>query len=372
MIKVDSEKKKKLLVISNSSGGLYGFRKELLSELLKTVSVSAAVPNTGKEDELRDMGVDIIDINVDRRGVNPFKDLTLLINLKRVIRTKKPDLVITYTIKPNIYGGIASKLCGVDYAANITGLGTAFQKKGVLRSFVVWLNRIALKKAKVVFFENSHNKDVFVNNRIIKEEQSCLLNGAGVNIDHFSVRRYPDDIDEFRFLFIGRIMKEKGFLELIRAIKRMRNDGVNCSLSVLGGFEEENLKDVVDECSSEGWLNYHGIQADVRPFIEDAHCFVLPSYHEGMANTNLECAACGRPVITSNIPGCKEAVLDGVSGYLCEPQNEESLYDAMVKMSRLSRDDREAMGIAGRHHVERVFDKRIVVKETIDALMRDS
>lgn len=359
--------KKRILIIANSSGGLYNFRRELIEELVKENDIFVSVPLTNSVDELKQLGIELIDTHVDRRGINPICDISLLLKYSSLIKTIKPDLVITYTIKPNIYGAIASRFRHVDYVANITGLGTAFQKKGLLKLAVTTLYKIALKKARTVFFENSENRDYFVNNGLIRGQQGCLLNGAGVNLDRYEYYPYPQSYDQFSFLFMGRVMKEKGLNELFEAMKKLTEEGYSCVLNVLGSYEE-NYKDAIEDHSNEGWLRYYGYQDDVIPFIRDANCFVLPSWHEGMANTNLECASVGRPIITSNIPGCKEAVIDGVSGYLCEAKNAQSLYEKMKAMIDLPNEIRETMGKAGRKHMEDVFDKRAVVKMTIENL----
>ena len=276
----------------------------------------------------------------------------------------QPDLVITYTIKPNVYGGFACRILKIPYAVNITGLGTAFQKDGLLRKIVTRMYKVGCKKAKVVFFENAENRQIFIDEKIVREEQTCLLHGAGVNLDHFYLQDYPVDGTDTRFLFVGRVMKEKGIDELFAAMKKLVADGVPCSLDVLGGYEED-YKSTIKQYEAEGWLRYHGYQSDVRPFIANCHCFVLPSWHEGMANTNLECAASGRPVITSNIHGCLEAVEDGVSGYLCERKNADDLYRVMKRFAELSNTQRRTMGLEGRKRMEDVFDKKKVVDETI-------
>lgn len=357
----------KLLILANNDVGLYQFRRELIEELLKTHEVTIALPYGACVEELKRAGCHFIDIPIDRRGMNPVTDLRLFHQYRRLLRQVKPDLVITYTIKPNIYGGLACRLAGVPYAANITGLGTAFQKRGMLRMLVTVMYRAALKRAKVVFFENCENRQTLFDKKIVRQEQCCLLNGAGVNLERYAFREYPADDAETRFLFIGRVMREKGIEELFAAMHRLRAEGISCSLDVLGGYEED-YKEQITQYEAEGWLRYHGYQQDVRPFIENCHCFVLPSWHEGMANTNLECAAVGRPVITSRIHGCMEAVLDGISGLLCEVQNADSLYGTMKTFAALPYEQRAVMGAAGRGHMEAVFDKKKVVEETIKGL----
>lgn len=356
----------KILILVNDSGGLYNFRRELIGELLKSNEIVISVPNGNFIDVLSDMGAKVINTPVDRRGINPIKDVRLVYHYRKIVKSESPDLVITYTIKPNIYGGIVCRISKIPCAINITGLGTAFQKSGILRTIVVGLYKIALNKAKVVFFENSENRNLFIDEAIVNENKTCLLMGAGVNLNRFQVADYPRG-DTVKFLFMGRVMKEKGMNELLLAMKKLVDEKRPVELSVLG-FLEENYSEEIKKYESEGWLHYYGVQKDVRPYIAQSHCFVLPSWHEGMANTNLECAASGRPVITSNIHGCMEAVEDGISGYLCEKQNAEDLYRVMKEFIGLSYEERKAMGLAGRKHMEEVFDKKKVVQDTIQKL----
>lgn len=359
---------KKVLILANNDVGLYQFRQELIAELLKKNKIYISLPYGDMIEPLKKKGCKFIDTPVDRRGLNPIKDMELFIYYMELLKKVKPDLVITYTIKPNIYGSLACELLGIPYAVNITGLGTAFQKKGALRALVTMMYKVSLRKAKVVFFENCENQQIFIDEKIVPENKTCLLNGAGVNLEKYTYIDYPTDRQPVRFLFIGRVMREKGVNELFKAMRMLRKDGVNCSLDVVGGYEE-NYESIIRRFEKEGWLNYHGFQDDVRPFIANCHCFVLPSWHEGMANTNLECAASGRPVITSYIHGCLEAVVEGKNGFLCEKQNARSLYEVMKKFAELPVEDWAEMGKFGREHMVEVFDKRKVVAKTISHLL---
>lgn len=354
----------KILVISNDSGGLYAFRKELLSALCAAHEVIVATPFDASLDGLSALGCRLIETKMERRGMNPAKDLVLLQTYQRIMRDERPDLVITYTIKPNIYGGLAAQTLKIPYAANITGLGTAFQKQGGVRRMIETMYRSALRKAKVVFFENTGNRDTLVDLKIVKPEQCRCLNGAGVNLDHFQLTEYPAEQMHTRFLFIGRIMREKGADELFWAMRQLRKEGVLCSLDVVGSFEE-NYKAQLDEYQKENLLRYHGFQKDVRPFIANAHCFVLPSWHEGMANTLLESAAMGRPLITSDIHGCMEAVNAEKSGYLFPVKDREQLLQTMIRFCLLPYEQKRSMGEASHRHVALHFDKRNVVSDTI-------
>ncbi len=358
---------KTILVLANFDVGLYQFRRELLGQLLaKGNRVVISLPGGKLVKPLEEMGCEFIDTPVDRRGIDPKTDLKLFFTYRKLLKSVKPDLVITYTIKPNVYGGFACRLAGMPYAVNITGLGTAFQGSGLLRRLVTVMYKTALKKAKVVFFENAGNLQTLLELGICKQSQCHPLNGAGVNLEHYRYMPYPGD-ETTHFLFVGRIMREKGVDELFAAMERLREEGETCVLDVLGGYEE-NYAGQIQAYQDAGWLRYHGYQEDVRPFIAAAHCFTLPSWHEGMANTNLECAAMGRPVITSRIHGCMEAVVEGESGLLCEAKNADSLYAAMKTFLALPRAEREAMGKAARQHMEDRFDKMKVVEETIKEL----
>ncbi len=364
----------KILILCNYASGLLTFRGMLIERLLaKGHTVYAVVPQTGEEKELlaqrelERLGCGLYQVSMERRGMNPLKDIKLFFAYRRILRAATPDFAITYTIKPNIYGGLACRLARLPYAANITGLGTAFQNPGMLRALVTALYKPALKKAKVIFFENEENRETIVAAGIAERRRTHVLAGAGVDLARFALAAYPKERTETSFLFVGRVMREKGVEELFQAMELLRKDGLPCALHILGSFEEDYAQRL-KRYEAEGWLYYHGYQNDVRPFIANCHCFVLPSWHEGMANTNLECAAMGRPVITSEIHGCLEAVVDGKSGLLCRAKDASSLYAAMKKLAQMPDDQRAAMGEAGRRHMEAVFDKRKVVETTLKVM----
>lgn len=358
----------RLLILANNDLGLYRFRKELLQRLLKEGhEVYLSLPWGDFVKALIREGCAYIDTPVDRRGQNPVKDLGLFVRYLQMIRSVKPDLVITYTVKPNTYGGLVCRLLKIPYAVNVTGLGTAFLKEGLLRKLVTVMYKAAVKRADTVFFENTQNMQLFIDKKIVRRSQGCVLNGAGVNLTEFPYREYPEDAETMRFLFIGRVMEEKGIDTLITATRKLLAQGVKCTLDMVGSYEED-YQQLIEQCEAEGWMRYHGYQPDVRDFVLQAHCIVLPSLHEGMANTNLESAAMGRPIITSDIPGCRETVSEDESGFLCRAGDADSLCQAMKKMALLSRDDRKQMGLAGRYHMEQFFDKYRIVEETVNRL----
>lgn len=355
----------KIMIIANSSGGLYNFRKDLINELKKNNEIVIITPFTNQIDKLKTLNVKLIEIPVDRRGINPVTDLKLLNSFRKLFNKIKPDLAITYTIKPNIYASLIARLKKIDYAVNITGLGTAFQSDNLLRKLIVFLYKIALKKVKVVFFENEENQNIFINEHIVSRDKTYKLNGAGVNLEDYPLMEYPDKNQDIRFLFIGRIMKEKGIDELLEAADRIKKDYPAVQFDIVGPMED-NYKETIDEYVNNDVINYYGFQSDVKPFIKQCHCFILPSYHEGMANTLLESASMGRPLITSDINGCKEAVNN--NGYLVRVKDSTDLYLKIKEFVKLDYKDKVILSKNSRKHIEEVFDKRKVVKETMKGL----
>ena len=359
--------KKKILIITNHSYMLYRFRKELIQKLLEDSEVVISTPFVGHETDLKELGANCIKTEVDRRSINPFTDLKLLRTYKTILKQEKPDLVITYSIKPNIYAGY---LCGkmkIPFCANVQGLGTAFQK-ALLSNLVTVMYRTAFRKVETVFFENQANAQAFVRRRILSAKKEVVLSGAGINLEEYRYRQYPDN-EKVHFLYLGRIMKEKGMDELFGAVEQLRKDGCEFVLDLVGFFEDEYKKQV-EQLQSEGIVRFYGFQENPKPYYAQTDCVVLPSYHEGMSNVLLEAAASGRAIITTDISGCREAVDNGKSGMLCKVKSTDSLYKAMKRFTELSREKRELLGKAGREKMEREFDKKKVVEETVKVITK--
>ena len=359
---------KRILVLANNDVGLYRFRKDLLAALLNVGhEVYISLPNGDFIPKLVQLGCHFVDTPIERRGMNPIHDSKLFGQYRAMLKEVKPDLVLTYTIKPNIYGGLACRMAHIPYAVNITGLGSAIENGGWLKKFVLALYKPALKGAKVVFFENAGNRDILVATGVVPNGRDVVLNGAGVNLEDYPYQPYPQE-GPVRFLFVGRVMHEKGVDELFAAAKQMNQEyGNSVEFHIVGSFEEA-YKPVMDELEKAGVVKYHGYQSDMKPFYAMASCVVLPSYHEGMSNVLLEAAASGRPLITSDIHGCREAVENGVSGYLCKTKDADALYDAMQRFLELPESRRAEMGHRSRERMEQKFSKTVVVAETLKHL----
>lgn len=358
---------KKILILANNDIGLYRFRKELiqtLSEMGYVVHIS--LPDGPFVEKLVEMGCIFVNTPMERRSINIVKETRLFFKYRKIIKRIMPNYVITYTIKPNILGGLSARLARLSYAINITGLGSVFQRKGLSADLFKFLYRAACKKAKVVFFENFENRNFFIKNNIVKQSVVCNLNGAGVNLDEYKLTEYPNN-ETIEFLFIGRVMKEKGMDELLYSVEKLIKDKKRFHLNVVGPMEEE-YEHRFNNPIFKNYVTFHGFIHNVKPFIASADCLLLPSYHEGMANTLLEAGAMGRPLITSNIPGCREAVLDGKSGYLVEAKNGDDLYRNMNNFMALSIEQRQIMGIKSHNNISKNFNRNTIIERTIKKL----
>lgn len=356
------KKKKKIMFITNHSYMFWQFRRELVAEMQKDYEVIISTPFVGHEEDFQAMGCKMIETEVDRRGMNPLKDMKLFRTYRKMLKTENPDVVVTYSIKPNVYAGLACQLQKIPYHMNVQGLGTAFQKP-LLSEVVVGMYKVACRKARTVFFENEANAKLFREKKITPERQQVILPGAGINLEHYAYCPYPKR-EKVHFLYLGRIMKEKGMDELFEAIQRLHREYKGQVVLDLVGFFEDEYKEQVEQLVDAGIAVFHGFQEDPRPYYENADCVVLPSYHEGMSNVLLEAAATGRVLVTSNIPGCREAVDNGKNGLLCRVNDSNSLYQAMKKVMELTPEKRELAGKLGREKMECEFDKKKVVQMT--------
>ena len=367
--------RKKVLLISNHGGGFYNFKRELVSELLKLgYEVHFAVPPNEKLERLVMEGAVHHEISIDRRGINPVKDLDLINQFRRLIKGIKPDIILSHTIKPNIYASILARNQGIPYLNNITGLGSALQNNSKLAGLLRFLYRYALSDSSGIFFENEGNRRYFQQYNIGKEENYIVVSGAGVNLDEFSPK-YKIETDEsgsrekeIIFIFIGRIMKDKGIEEFLGAAEYIKRSNPATRFQIVGFYDEQEYSDKIDSLVKQNIIEFLGPSTDTRVEMSQADCIVLPSYHEGMSNVLLEGAAMGLPLITTDIHGCKEAVDDGKNGFLCKVKDTESLIDAMERFIALSAEERRQMGLHGREKMVKEFDRKLVIGQYIKVI----
>ena len=353
----------KILVLANFGLGLYKFRKELLEKLVSNHDeVFVSFPfDEYYVPKIKELGCTYIETDYDRKGTNPVADLKLMNEYRKILKEKRPDVVLTYTIKPTVYGGMACQLEKIPYIVNITGLSAATENGGLIGKIVVMLYRIGLRKASKVFFQNETNRDFMVDNGIVRCENE-IIPGSGVNLKQYEVFDYPDE--PCQFAFIGRITETKGIGFYLEAAKKLKEKYPETVFHVCGGFDEDDYKEKISEFDKDGIIRYHGIVDDMKQIYKNIHCTVLPTFYaEGMSNVLLESLACGRPIITTDRPGCKEIVDDGANGFIVKQKDADDLAEKMEKFICLDHESKRQMGISGRNKVERQFDRNIVIEK---------
>lgn len=364
--KSKKQNKKKVLFLVNHDVVIYNFRLELVERLLNDgYEVHISSPYGERIDDLKKLGAVYHEINMERHGMNPISEAKLLLRYRKLIRYVKPDIVLGYTIKPNIYGAMAAAEKHIPFVANITGLGTAVENPGVSQKLMVGLYKIAFKNVQKVFFQNTENRQFFIDHNIAVDKHG-LLPGSGVNLSRFIVSEYPSDTI-VKFAFISRIMKEKGIDQYLDAAKVIRAKYPDTEFHVCG-FCESEYEGKLNEYDHNGTVIYHGMIRDVAGFMSEMNCIIHPTYYpEGLSNVLLESCASGRPIITTDRSGCREVVDDSVNGYMIPQKNSQKLIEAVEKFIKLSFVEKKAMGLAARKKVEEEFDRQIVV----DAYMKE-
>ncbi len=361
---------KKILILSNHFITLYSFRKELILRLVEAGNeVYISMPESAENKFFLDLGCNIIATPVDRRGVNPLRDLKLTYDYFKIMSNLDPDVILSYTVKPNIYGCIASNFTKHPQISNITGTGATFLKKSIVSTIAKQLYRFSVKKSYKVFFQNNGDKDYFIQNKMI-ENNYALLPGSGVNLEQYTVSEFPSDTST-KFIYIGRIMKVKGVEQYLECAQKISAQYPNTQFYMAGFIEESEYKQKIDEYHKKEIIHYLGFQKDIKEWIRQCHCTILPSHGgEGVPNVLLETSAMGRVCIASAINGSRDVVEDGVTGYLFEPGNSGDLTEKVNRFIGLCYEDKKSMGLAGRTKVEKEFDRKIVINTYLDEITK--
>lgn len=362
---------KKVLIIAEDAKSLVLTRKELIEAILeKDCKCDVLVPKDQHCKTLVEMGCSIIDISFQRRSVNPCNEFVLLLKYISHLGRNKYDFAITYSIKPNLYGGLACSIFKIPYYINVTGMGSALNGDGIVKFLVKGLYRCVAPRAAGVFFENIGNRDAFIKWRLCRKDNSYVFHGAGINLSQFSYSPRKKTSNKISILYIGRLMKEKGIVELCNTAKKIRNNYSNVEFNLVGDFEGDFEDLFRREYINIPNIHYLGYRDDIKECIKECDCVILPSYHEGMANVLLEGGAIGRPLLASNICGCKEAIISGKNGYVFNPRDEDSLYAALKKFILLNENEKMTFGEESRKHIEKYFDRNVVVEQILQIVFK--
>jgi glycosyltransferase involved in cell wall biosynthesis len=375
-----------IAIVINTAWNIYNFRRGMLKVFLEEGHrIVCIAPRDDYAEKLGALGFEYREIRMNNKGTNPFEDAKLIVDFYKVFKSVRPDVLLHYTIKPNIYGSMAAGLLGIPVISNISGLGTVFLNDGFSSKIARLLYKIALRTPKKVFFQNAQDRELFIHSRLVNAQKTDLLPGSGIDTARFAPRRQRTPDGTVRFLFIARLVKDKGIGEYVEAARQihqshapeevlseeMTNDQLP-KFQILGAYYPGNPTAItaaeMKTWEAEGIVEYLGTSDDVASVIADADCVVLPSYREGLSRVLLEAAAMGKPIVTTNVPGCREVVDDGVNGYLCGVKDAGSLAEAIAKMVALSEEARRGMGRKGREKVEREFDEKIVIDRYREAI----
>jgi glycosyltransferase involved in cell wall biosynthesis len=362
-----------ILITVNAAWNVLNFRRPIVAAMIADGHrVTVLAPHDDSVAALEGLGCKVLPLEMSVKGLNPLQDIKLIGRMRKVFRAEKPDAIFSYTIKNNIFGALAARPLGIPFIPNVTGLGTAFLSGGFLLHIAEGLYRRAFRNLDVIFFQNEDDRDLFLERRLVTQQQARLLPGSGIDLTHFAATDYPPESDASVFLMIARLLRDKGVLEYVAAARKVKSEHPHARFQLLGAVDAANRTAIdaatVKSWQEEGVIEYLGTADDVRPHIAAAHCVVLPSYREGAPRTLIEAVAMARPLIATDVPGCRSVVEDGVTGYLCKVRDGDDLARSMDTFLALTRDERAQMGLAGRAKMAAHFDQAIVVEAYRNAL----
>jgi glycosyltransferase involved in cell wall biosynthesis len=362
-----------ILVTVNSAWNALNFRRALVSEMiLDGHSVTILAPRDDSVSTLESLGCKFLHLEMSVKGINPLQDVKLIGRMRKVFQIEQPDAIFSYTIKNNIFGALAARPLGIPFIPNVTGLGTAFLSGGFLELIAGVLYRHAFRNLSVVFFQNQDDRNLFLTRRLVTAQQARLLPGSGIDLNHFAATEYAKNKNAPIFLMMARLLRDKGVLEYVAAARKVKSVHPRARFQILGAVDAANRTAIdaatVKSWQEEGVIEYLGTADDVRPHIAAAHCVVLPSYREGAPRTLIEAAAMARPLIATDVPGCRSVVDDGVTGYLCKVRDGDDLARRVDAFMALPHAEKAQMGLAGRAKMAKSFDQAIVVEAYRNAL----
>jgi len=368
-------KTKTIVICSNTSWYLYNFRIGLIRALQEQgYRIVLIAPKDDYSNRLEGLGCKHYHIDIDNKGTNPIEDTKLLYQFYQLFKAINPDMLLIYTIKPNIYGGIVSKLLNIPTINVIAGLGTVFLNDNLSSKIARWLYKVSFDNNRVLF-ENGDDCEEFLAKNLVKKSQTTLIPGSGINTEAFQPKNSLSNSKNLLFLLIARLIKDKGVVEYIEAIKSIRTKYPTVKFKILGSYYFGNpssiSEDEVKQWVDDGIIEYLGYTDAVLEEIEKADCIVLPSYREGLSRVLLEGASMSKPIITTDVTGCRDVVDDGENGYLVPPKDSKSLSIAIEKMIALSDEERRVMGQKGRIKVIDEFDEKIVIKHYLNVINKE-
>ena len=356
-----------------AAGNIFNFRVGLLKALQSQgYKIIAIAPRDECSSKLEAFGFEYHEIKMNNKGTNPVEDAKLVYDFYKLYKQVAPDVILQYTIKPNIYGSTAAGILRIPVISNISGFGTVFLNDSFSSKIARMLYKIALKIPKKVFYQNTHDRELFIESKLVKEAKTDLLPGSGIDTEKFKpIEKKLSKDDTLRFLFIARLVKDKGLIEYVDAARKFKNNQ-KVEFCILGAYYPGNPTAITENemlaWEREGIVKYIGISDDVMSVIAEYDCIVLPSYREGLSRVLLEAASMAKPIITTNVPGCKEVVDDGVNGYLCDVKDADSLSEQMKKMILLTKEQHRGMGKKGREKVIAEFDEKLVIDKYKQAI----
>ncbi len=362
----------RIAIVLNTSWNIYNFRMNFVKALLEAGhEVHAVAPHDNYTHFLIEAGCTHHSVKMDSRGANPIKDVALLIELWSIYRKMKPDVVLHYTIKPNVYGTFAAAFLKIPVINNVCGLGTVFLKDNLISKVAIALYRWSFRYANKVFFQNPDDLNLFVERKLVAESAADLIPGSGIDIKKFTPTEFNRN-KQFTFLLISRLISDKGIFEFIEAVETLRATGMNARFQILGAKDPEHQRGIKEEII-DGWIasntiEYLGTTDNVRSYIEKADCVVLPSYREGTPRTLLEAASSAKPIIATDVPGCNNIVQNQYNGLLCKLKDAKDLAAKMAEMSLMDDATLMKFGANGRRKVEEQFDENFVIDKYLQTI----